>query len=616
MFATLACALMTCCAAGNANDYFAIRVVDDATGRGVPLVELRTVDGTRYWTDSAGLVAFHSPGQMNQPVFFYVVSHGYEYPADGFGFRGKTLKTVPAAQAELRIKRLNVAERLYRVTGAGIYRDSVLLGRDVPIDHPLLNAQVTGSDSVNTVVFGGKVHWFWGDTNRPRYPLGSFHVPGAVSLLPGEGGLDPDAGVELEYFLGDDGFAAETCKMPGDGPTWIDGVCVLDDPQHGERLFAKYVKVRKLLEVYERGLVEFDSKRKRFDKVVTYDFDAPLYPHGHALAQTVDGVDYVYFGNPYPHTRVPATPEALRDPEQFETFTCLTPGTSLGQGRIDRDAEGRVRYGWKRNAPAATAREEADWIEKSKLRRDEAILSLRDIDTGKTVLAHAGSVAFNAFRKRYVMIFEELWGTSNLGEIWYAEAESPLGPWVYARKIVSHDKYSFYNPRHHPMFDAEGGRRIYFEGTYATTFSETKVGTPLYDYNQVMYALNLDDPRVVLPVPVREEVHAGVRRRTTDGNPGHIAFMAPDRPGKGLVAVGRGSNASLVVGDVEDVAFFAWPPDAESAPEATVRLFEWRSGSDRRYLVEGDRAPEGYQRARAALCRVWPYPLKVDIDWE
>ena len=38
-------------------------------------------------------------------------------------------------------------------------------------------------------------------------------------------------------------------------------------------------------------------------------------------------------------------------------------------------------------------------------------------------------------------------------------------------KVVTHDRYSFYNPVHHPFFDQAGGRIIYFEGTYATTFS-------------------------------------------------------------------------------------------------------------------------------------------------
>jgi len=52
------------------------------------------------------------------------------------------------------------------------------------------------------------------------------------------------------------------------------------------------------------------------------------------------------------------------------------------------------------------------------------------------------------------------------------------------------------------MFDQEGGRLIYFEGTYTLGFSGTKEGTPLYDYNQMMYRLALDDERLSLPAPV------------------------------------------------------------------------------------------------------------------
>ena len=32
--------------------------------------------------------------------------------------------------------------------------------------------------------------------------------------------------------------------------------------------------------------------------------------------------------------------------------------------------------------------------------------------------------------------------------------------------------------------------------TYTTLFAQTKVKTPRYDYNQVMYRLDLDDPRL------------------------------------------------------------------------------------------------------------------------
>ena len=78
-------------------------------------------------------------------------------------------------------------------------------------------------------VFQGKIYWFWGDTNRPDYPLGNFHVPGAVSLLPGRGGLEPETGVDLTYFVDEKGFARPTAPMPGEGPTWISGLTVLED---------------------------------------------------------------------------------------------------------------------------------------------------------------------------------------------------------------------------------------------------------------------------------------------------------------------------------------------------------------------------------------------------
>jgi hypothetical protein len=103
-------------APGAANDYFAIHVVDGETGRGVPLVELRTVNKVSWWTDSNGIVAFNEPGIMDGEVYFQVQSPGYEIPADFFKNRGVKLKPVRGGHAEIRIKRLNIAERLYRIT--------------------------------------------------------------------------------------------------------------------------------------------------------------------------------------------------------------------------------------------------------------------------------------------------------------------------------------------------------------------------------------------------------------------------------------------------------------------------------------------------------------------
>src|SRR5262249_22515328 len=87
---------------------FAITIVDEETGRGVPLVELQTVNNIRYYTDSNGVVAFDEPGLMNQTVFFHIKSHGYEFPKDGFGYRGKALAIAQGGKAELKIKRINI----------------------------------------------------------------------------------------------------------------------------------------------------------------------------------------------------------------------------------------------------------------------------------------------------------------------------------------------------------------------------------------------------------------------------------------------------------------------------------------------------------------------------
>jgi hypothetical protein len=56
----------------------------------------------------------------------------------------------------------------------------------------------------------------------------------------------------------------------------------------------------------------------------------------------------------------------------------------------------------------------------------------------------------------------------------------------------------FYNPTQHPFFDEEYGKIIYFQGTYTNMFSGDPNPTPWYEYNQVMYRLDLSDPRLKL----------------------------------------------------------------------------------------------------------------------
>lgn len=483
--------------------FFRIQVVDAQTRRGVPLIELRMTDGASFVTDSAGVVAFFEPGLMGKEIFFHVSGHGYEHAADGFGFRGVRLTPVAGGSATLQVTRRNLAERLYRITGGGIYRDTRLLGETAPIAEPLLNGQVFGQDTAMAALYRGRIHWFWGDTNRPSYPLGNFRTSGATSLPPGAGGLDPSVGIDLRYFVGADGFCREMAPLPGPGVVWISGVHTAPDAQQVERMFAFFSRRQSLTEPLEEGLLAWDDATETFRKVANYAVDDPLHPAGSGpFVHASGGVEYLYFPTPYPHLRAPRRMDALAQPQSFEGYTPLHAGTRFAgaQTRLERDAQGRLAWGWKPGTPPLTPVQQDRLVDLGMMTRNESPFRLADADTGKPILAHNGTVAWNAYRQKWIMIAGESFGEpSFLGEVWYAEAAAIEGPWTRARKIVTHDDYSFYNVAHRPIFDQDGGRLIHFEGTYTTLFSGTKVPTPRYDYNQILYRLDLADPRLTRP---------------------------------------------------------------------------------------------------------------------
>ncbi len=483
----------------NSDRYFGIHAIDEETGRGIPLVEFETVHHLLFVTDSNGWSALDDPGLMQQKVFFHVRSHGYECARDRFGYAGVVLTPQRGKRTEVRLRRINVAQRLYRITGEGIYRDSVLLGEKCPIAKPWGAGKVLGQDSVQTAIYQDQIYWFWGDTNRMRYPLGHFRTAGAVSQLPGHGGLDPARGVDLQYFVGADGFSRPMARLGvAKGLIWIDAVCMLPDKSGVERLVCHYSHMKSLGESYGHGVAVYNTATNRFDKLADLDesrrwaFPGGAHPIHHRDKQT----DYLYLGQVFPTVRMPATLAAFGDTKSAEAWTCLRPGSTIRNPVFVRSADGKLQYAWRKDTPPVDIAHQWQWIRSGKIQRAEAHYVPLDCDTNKPVRLHRGSVAWNPYRKKWIMIAGQQGGTSQLGEIWYAESARLTGPWKHARKIVTHDKYSFYNPVHHSFLDQQGGRIIYFEGTYTTTFSGNTTPTPRYDYNQIMYQLDLDDPRL------------------------------------------------------------------------------------------------------------------------
>jgi hypothetical protein len=485
--------------------YFGIEVLDEQTGRGVPMVELQTTYGGRYYTDSAGLVAFHEPGLMGKKVFFTVASHGYEFAKDGFGIQGVALETKAGSSAKLKIKRINIAERLYRITGTGIYRDSVLLGRKTPVAQPLLNAEVTGQDSVLTAVYRDRTFWFYGDTGRLAYALGNFATSGATTDRPDK--LEPELGFNLKYFAGKDGFSRPMAPMNGEGVVWLSGLVVVPDNSGRERMLAYFQRRRGLGAVLDEGFVEYDDASETFQKVTSVPANPPIVPTGHAMRTKDNGVEYLVFTAPYPALRVRADRASYFDLSSYEGYTCLKLGgrfENAEKAELDRGGDGKLVWTWKKNTPPVTPKQQSELVAAGKMERVESPFRLQDAAGGKPVTMHNGSCAWNAYRKKYILIASEVLGATVLGEVWYAEADRPEGPWIHARKIITHankpgDAHDFYNPTQHAFLDREGGRYIYLEGTYVNTFSGNPHPTPYYEYNQIMYRLDLVDPRLKLP---------------------------------------------------------------------------------------------------------------------
>lgn len=424
-----------------------IQVVEKGSGWPVPLVELRTTHLVRFVTDNAGIIAFDLPELMGRETWFDVLGHGYEAPKDGFGYRGVRLIPEPGKRLKVEVQRTIIARRLGRITGAGIFAESQKVGLEQ--DWP--ESGVLGCDSVQNAVHGGKLFWLWGDTILARYPLGIFDGTSATTPIQPLTKFEPPLHLKLELFRDAKGAPRGIARMPGSGPTWVTGYVSLRDKNGKERLVGSYMKIKPPLEAYEWGLCVWNETKQEFDRLrVIWTKSPPSpkpppVPDGHPVFWKDEaGQEWVLFGNPFPTLRCPATYEGWQDMSTWEV-----------------------------------------------LKSQE---SVRDAKGGSPVKPHSGSIAWNAWRKRWVMVFMQSFGKPSVfGELWYAEADAPSGPWGPAVKVLSHENYTFYNPRLHPEFTAPNSPILIFEGTYTMQFADKPAPTPRYDYNQVLYRLDLDD---------------------------------------------------------------------------------------------------------------------------
>ncbi len=424
-----------------------INIIDESNGWPVPLVELRTTHDVRFVSDNAGIIAFDLPELMNAKTWFTVEGHGYTVPPDGFGYRGVRLTPRPGETLTVKVQRQLPAKRLGRITGGGIFAESQKLG----LERDWKEQGILGCDSVQNAQHNGRLFWGWGDTVLAHYPLGRFHMIGATSELQPLKSFKPPIHFRYDYFRDESKAVRNVAKMPGDGPTWLNGYVSLPDANGKSQLVATYTKIKPPLSAYEVGLCTWNEDTRVFQKtsvVWTRTDDKPkppAVPHGHVVVwQDAARNSWALFGDPFPTLKCRATYEAWQDPQSWE--------------QLDDQKQVPTR------------------------------------DGNEMVKPHRGAIAWNVFREKWVTIFTQQHGDSSyLGELWYAEADSPLGPWNEAIKVVTHNKYTFYNPQLHPEFGAPDSPILLSEPTYTRTFSATAEATPRHNYNQVLYRLDLDE---------------------------------------------------------------------------------------------------------------------------
>jgi hypothetical protein len=391
----------------------------------------------------------------------------------------------------------------------------------------------------------------------------------------------------------------------------------------------------------ERGIAVFDEKAAEFKPAVQTSIEVPRAPAGHPVKTHWHGSSMVNAAlhdmTPIPMVRFPANLDKIIGQRSYEAFTPLPAGTlySGAKTKLDRNPDGSLKYAWKRATDELDFARQQELIKLGLLKPEEGPYHLQDVESGKPIKPATGSVFWNAYRHRWVMIVQEIGGTSLLGEVWYTEADTITGPWVYARKIVSHNNYSFYNPTQHPFLDSNNGRRIFLEGTYTRTFTQNQDPTPRYDYNQMMYGLSLDNPALCLPSPVyamrtgKQTLYGCRERLQVYGESGsippaaiaEIAFFAmpPGRHTPGSVGLTQDKLTGKLRVSTDNALFNALPPShTPSGAEAPIYEYRNRSTGELQYAMQVPDTSRNWDRSTAPIFIAWKAPGQGHSlqDWD
>ncbi len=484
-------------ATGRENRPFVLRFIDSATQRPVPLVEVELFNALRMCSDNLGNIAILEPDLTDKKVRLLIRGHGYRYPRlDIFRERSLHIEIKPGEAAEIELERTTAAERLYRITGSGRLRDSLLAGLATATGE--LPGNIIGLDSAIPVFWKNRLYSFYGDTlAADRLNLSG--SGGEITLNMQD---VPESSLPVNFFCDSDGFASRMIELPEPGFVWIETVIPVVSGNR-EILVARYVRHKTLEEAVETGFALFNPVRRKFSLIKRFR-SARQHKSAHAVMVNTDG-NQAFCIQPWEKTG--NNLKEFINPDTYKYYTCLQKiepdsaahAVEIAGHRVTvkRDADGRPEFSWVRGGVPFTPANQRLLQAAGLIKSDERWLELTEIGTGRKITDFSGSISWNHFRQRWIMIAQGL-----VGEIWYSEADTFTGPWVYGRRIVEHDGYNFYNPVQHSWFDAENGRTIYFEGTYTSFFTRDGYKTPRADYNQVMYRLDLQHPSLLLPAPV------------------------------------------------------------------------------------------------------------------